>query len=135
MLFDDFHVIFGDFLVGTGEPRHIAKKNPNEITLLYGCGFGLKKLGFGQKPTHLVGPKSQLYQKLLLKAPLISISSIVMCETCSSSSVDKQGHGSPPPSCQCQDGNWDKQGRLRNCVSSIAALMMMLRFKALFWSL
>ena len=49
MLYDDFHVIFGDFLVGVGDPRHIAKKK-NEITLLYGCGFGLKKLGLGQTP-------------------------------------------------------------------------------------
>ena len=62
MFFDDFHVIFGDFLVGTGEPRHIAKKT-NEITLLYGCGFGLKKLGLADPPHPSVGTKFQKIPK------------------------------------------------------------------------
>ena len=63
-----FYVIVGDFLVGTGEPPPYCNI---KITLLYGCGFGLKKLGFGQTPTHLIGRKSQLLLKFFLETPLI----------------------------------------------------------------
>ena len=52
----DFYVIFGDFLVGTGEPPPYWDK----ITVLYGCGFGFKKSGLGQPPHLLSGTKSQL---------------------------------------------------------------------------
>ena len=54
----DFLVIF---LVGTGDPPHVAT-NPNKITVLYGCGVGFKKLGLGQNPN--------FYRKLVLNASL-----------------------------------------------------------------
>ena len=53
------------FLVGTGEPL----PNCNKITLLYGCGFGLKKLGLADPPPQL-GQNPKKFQKLDLKAPL-----------------------------------------------------------------
>ena len=43
-----FDVNFGDFDVIFGwdwETPAILQQNPNKITLLYDCGFGLKKLG------------------------------------------------------------------------------------------
>ena len=55
-----FYVIFGDFLVGTGEPLPYC----NKITLLYGCGFGLKKLGLADPPPPSVGTKSQTFPKI-----------------------------------------------------------------------
>ena len=58
--FGDFDVIFGwDW----GIPA-IYQQNPNKITLLYGCGFGLKKLELGQTPAPLLGTKSQLLPKI-----------------------------------------------------------------------
>ena len=39
------------------------------LSVLYGCGF--KKLGLGQTPAPLVGTKSQLLPKKLLKASLM----------------------------------------------------------------
>ena len=57
--YEIFHVIFGDFLVGTGEPPPYWDK----ITVLYGCGF--KKLGLGQNPN--------FDRKFLLQAPLRSV--------------------------------------------------------------
>ena len=120
------------FWLGLGNPRHIAtSKSPFYMVVV----LVWKSWDSVRSPPTSLGQNPIFYQKMVFKAPLISISSIVMCETCSSSSVDKQGHGSPPPSCQCQDGNFDKQGRLQNCVGCIDALMMMLIFRALCWTL
>ena len=60
-----FYIIFGDFLVGTGEPLPYC----NKITLLYGCGFGLKKLGLADPPPQL-GQNPKQLKKIDLKAPL-----------------------------------------------------------------
>ena len=49
------------FYLGLGNPHH-----PNNITVLYGCGFGFKKLGLGQTP-----PRNLNFgRKLVLGAPL-----------------------------------------------------------------
>ena len=56
---------FGDFLVGTEEPLPYC----NKITFLYGCGFGLKKLGLADPPLQL-GQNPKKIQKSDLKAPL-----------------------------------------------------------------
>ena len=40
-----------------------------QITLLYGCGFGLKKSGLADPPPQL-GQKPDFFQKSNLKAPL-----------------------------------------------------------------
>ena len=45
-----FYVIFGDFVGWDWGTPAILQQNPNKITLLDGCDFGLKKLGFGQTP-------------------------------------------------------------------------------------
>ena len=50
-------------LVGTGEPLAILRQNPNKIIILYGCGFGVKKIGLGQKK-NVVRTKSQLCPKI-----------------------------------------------------------------------
>ena len=63
-----FDAIFGDFLVGTWEPPPYMQ-NPNKITVLYGCGFGFKKLGLADPPPQL-GQNPKQFQKLDLKAPL-----------------------------------------------------------------
>ena len=46
------------FWLGLETPA-ILRQNPNKITVLYGCGFGFKKLGLGQTPAPLVGTKYQ----------------------------------------------------------------------------
>ena len=47
------------FWLGPRNARYtILQQNPNKITLLYGCGFGLKKLGLA------VGTKSQIFPKI-----------------------------------------------------------------------
>ena len=39
---DDFYVIFGDFFGWDWGTSTILRQNPNKITVLYGCGFGIK---------------------------------------------------------------------------------------------
>ena len=68
IFFGDYYVIFGAFLVGTGEPPQCCDKFP----VLYGCGFGFKKLVLGQTPAPLIGTKSQ-FLTIFLKAPLMII--------------------------------------------------------------
>ena len=58
-------------LVGTGEPPAILRQNPNKITILYGSGFGVKKIGLGQKKT-LLGQNPNFVRKFVLKAPLMN---------------------------------------------------------------
>ena len=48
-----------DFIVACG----------NKITVLYGCGFGFKKLGLGQTLSPLVGTKSQLLFNFFKRLP------------------------------------------------------------------
>ena len=67
----DFWVIFDDFLVGTGEPPAILRQNPNKITILYGSGFGVEKIGLGQKKT-LLGQNPNFVRKFVLKVPLMN---------------------------------------------------------------
>ena len=62
-------LVIGDFLVETGNPPPILRQNLNKVTVLYGCGFGSKKLGLGQPPP-LVGTKSQLQPKIILLGSL-----------------------------------------------------------------
>ena len=64
-----FYVVFGDFFGWDWGTPAILRQNPNKITVLYGCGF--KNLGVGQTPTPLVGTKSQLLPKNVLKASLM----------------------------------------------------------------
>ena len=44
----DFDAIFSDFFSWDWGTPAILRQNPNKITVLYGCGFGFKKLGLGQ---------------------------------------------------------------------------------------
>ena len=60
-----FDVIFSDFFGWEWRTLAILRQNPNEIAVLYGCGFGLKNLGLGQTPPH-----PNFYRKFVLKAPL-----------------------------------------------------------------
>ena len=45
-----FDVIFSEFFGWEWRTLAILRQNPNEIAVLYGCGFGLKNLGLGQTP-------------------------------------------------------------------------------------
>ena len=64
-----FDVIFG----WDCETPTILQQNPNKITLLYGCGFGLKiEVGIGRTPTPpQLGKNPKFFQKTDLKASLI----------------------------------------------------------------
>ena len=61
---------FTDNWLGLGTPA-ILRQNPNKITILYGCGFGVKKIGLGQKKNSL-GQNPNFVRKLVLKAPLMN---------------------------------------------------------------
>ena len=61
-----FYVIVGwDW----GTPA-ILQQNPNKITLVYGCGFGLKSWDWQTPPTPQLGQNPKFFQKSDLKAPL-----------------------------------------------------------------
>ena len=67
-------MIFGAFLVGTGEPMPYY----NKITLLYGCG--LKKLGLGQKKKKpSLGQNPNFGRKFVLNASLMRFIQIMSC--------------------------------------------------------
>ena len=48
----DFDVIFSDFFGWDWGTPAILRQNPNKITVLYGCGFGFKKLGYMLQLNH-----------------------------------------------------------------------------------
>ena len=67
----DFDVIFSDFFGWDWGTHAILRQNLNKITVLYGCGFGVKKIGLGQKKT-LLGQNPNFVRKFVLKAPLMN---------------------------------------------------------------
>ena len=67
--------LYFDFLVGTGEPLPYC----NKITLLYGCGFGLKKLGLADPSPPLSWDKIPKKSKnFIWRLPLIDLGSICL---------------------------------------------------------
>ena len=64
-----FDVIFGDFLVGTGEPPPYCDKIPTKSPFCMIVVLVFKKLGLGQTPPSL-GQNPNFDRKLVLEAPL-----------------------------------------------------------------
>ena len=66
-----FDVIFSEFFGWEWRTLAILRQNPNEIAVLYGCGFGLKKLGLADPPPPQLGQNPKNFQKIDLKASLM----------------------------------------------------------------
>ena len=62
-------MIFDEIFGWDWETPAILQQNPNKITLLYGCGFGLKSWDW-QTPPPQLGQNPKFFQKSDLKAPL-----------------------------------------------------------------